>query len=36
MDELAQRVHDDLAADGVAPEHRQVEFEADLRFSRQV
>ena len=35
-EELRAEVDADLAADGIAAEHRSVEFEADLRFSRQV
>jgi N-methylhydantoinase A len=36
LKEMRSEVEDDLAADGITPEHRSVEFEADLRFSRQV
>jgi N-methylhydantoinase A len=36
MDELATGVDDDLAADGVAPDDRSVQFEADLRFAKQI
>jgi N-methylhydantoinase A len=36
MDELATGVTDDLAADGVAPDDRSVQFEGDLRFSKQI
>ncbi|HLN17071.1 MAG TPA: hydantoinase/oxoprolinase family protein [Acidimicrobiales bacterium] len=36
MDELATGVTDDLAADGVAPADRSVQFEGDLRFSKQI
>ncbi len=36
MDELATGVDDDLAADGVAPADRSVQFEADLRFAKQI
>ena len=32
----APRCSSDLAADGIPSEHRQVDFEADLRFLRQV
>jgi N-methylhydantoinase A len=35
-DKLRTEVLDDLAADGVAECNRSVEFEADLRFKRQV
>jgi N-methylhydantoinase A len=35
MDELATGVRDDLAADGVAPGDRSLQFEADLRFGKQ-
>ena len=34
--ELKAAVLEDLAADGIPSEHRQVDFEADLRFRRQV
>jgi N-methylhydantoinase A len=36
MDELRTEIHDDLAEEGVAPPDRRIEFEAHLRFSRQV
>jgi N-methylhydantoinase A len=36
MDELRTEIHDDLAEEGVAPTDRRIEFEAHLRFSRQV
>jgi N-methylhydantoinase A len=36
MGEMRTEVEADLAADGIAPEHRTVTFEADLRFTRQV
>ena len=36
MGEMRTEVEADLAADGIAPDHRTVVFEADLRFSRQV
>jgi len=35
MDELATGVREDLAADGVAPADRSLQFEADLRFGKQ-
>src|SRR5204863_4865124 len=34
--ELTEAVLEDLAADGIPSEQRQVNFEADLRFRRQV
>jgi N-methylhydantoinase A len=36
MDELRSEIHDDLAEEGVGPTDRRIEFEAHLRFSRQV
>ncbi|MGE0387663.1 MAG: hydantoinase/oxoprolinase family protein [Gammaproteobacteria bacterium] len=33
---LREAVLADLAADGIAPEGRRVEFEADIRFTRQI
>jgi len=36
MEELADAVDGDLAADGVAPGDRSVRFEGDLRFSKQI
>ncbi|MBO0731084.1 MAG: hydantoinase/oxoprolinase family protein, partial [Acidimicrobiaceae bacterium] len=36
MEELAAGANDDLIADGVAPADRSVQFEADLRFSKQI
>src|SRR5581483_11950138 len=36
MGELATGVDDDLAADGVVPADRSVQFEADLRFAKQI
>jgi N-methylhydantoinase A len=36
MGELATGADDDLAADGVAPADRGVQFEADLRFAKQI
>ena len=36
MQELAAGADDDLAADGVVPADRSVQFEADLRFSKQI
>jgi N-methylhydantoinase A len=34
--ELREQINADLEADGIAPSARSVEFEADLRFKRQV
>jgi N-methylhydantoinase A len=35
LDELASGVADDLAADGIPPADRSVQFEGDLRFAKQ-
>src|SRR5690606_25428095 len=36
MAELRAEILEDLAADGVAEDQRSVQFEADLRFARQI
>jgi N-methylhydantoinase A len=36
MDELRSEIHDDLGEEGIPPTDRTIEFEAHLRFSRQV
>jgi N-methylhydantoinase A len=36
MDELRTEIHGDLADEGIEPADRRIEFEAHLRFTRQV